>query len=190
MSISEFIQRLWRKLELCLPQPISSLRRERWQIRGLQIGEGTRLPKCCVTWPHQVRIGNRCVLQPDIFFNVDHYWTPGPMIEIGDRVFIGKGVEFNCRERIHVNDDALIAAGCRLIDCDHGTAPGQLIGAQPIATAGIVVGKGAWLGANVLVLRGAQIGDGAIVGAGSVVTQHVPAGEIWAGVPARFLRSR
>ena len=130
------------------------------------------------------------MLQPEIFFNVDHYWVPGPMITVGDRVFIGRGVELNCRESIRVEDDAMIAAGCRLIDCDHGTAPDGLIRDQPVISAGIVVGRGAWLGAGVIVLKGVHIGDGAIIGAGSVVTKSVPEREIWAGVPARFLRNR
>ncbi len=112
------------------------------------------------------------------------------MITLGDRVFVGKGVEFNCRKQIVVSDDALIAAGCRLIDCDHGTKPDALIRTQEISSAGIVVGKGAWLGAAVIVLKGVTIGDGAVIGAGSVVTKSVPAGEIWAGIPAKFLRHR
>lgn len=190
MKTSELVQRLWRRLELHMPSPLSILRRAVWQIRGLQIGPGTHLPKCSVTWPHQVRIGANCILQPEIFFNVDHFWVPGPMIKLGDRVCIGRGVEFNCRESIRVEDDALIAAGCRLIDCDHGMAPGRLIRSQPILSAGIVVGKGAWLGAAVIVLKGVQIGEGAVIGAGSVVTKSVPAHEIWAGVPARFIRNR
>ena len=111
MRPSEFIQRLWRRWELCLPNPAAVLRRLVWQARGLQIGRGTSLPRCSATWPHQVRIGANCILQPEIFFNVDHFWVPGPMITLGDRVFVGKGVEFNCREQIAVGDDAMIAAG-------------------------------------------------------------------------------
>ena len=190
MKIPELIQRIWRRLELFIPNPVSILRRLILQIRGMRIGTGTPLPKCAVTWPHQVRIGDCCVLQPEIFFNVDHYWIPGPMITLGDRVFVGRGVEFNCRERIRVDDDAMIAAGCRLIDCDHGTGSDGLIRENAIASAAIVVGKGAWLGAGVIVLKGVQIGEGAVIGAGSVVTKSVPSHEIWVGVPAKFLRRR
>ncbi|MFZ4776169.1 MAG: acyltransferase [Terrimicrobiaceae bacterium] len=190
MSASEFVQRLWRKAYFGLYEPASILRRLVWQIRGAKIGRSTRLPKCMATWPHQVRIGELCVLQPGIFFNFDHYWIPGPSIIVGDRVFIGKDVEFNCREKITVGDDALIGAGCRLIDSDHGTDPGRLIRLQEPATAAISVGNGAWLGANVIVLKGVKIGDGAVIGAGSIVTKSVPSGEVWAGSPAKFLRSR
>lgn len=53
-----------------------------------------------------------------------------------------------------------------------------------------ITGNGAWLGANVIVLKGVKIGDGAVIGAGSLVTKSVPSGEVWAGCPAKFLRSR
>jgi len=51
-----------------------------------------------------------------------------------------------------------------------------------------VVGAGAMIGASVTILCGIKIGDNAVIGAGSVVTKDVPAGEIWAGTPARYLR--
>ncbi|MCA1811900.1 MAG: acetyltransferase, partial [Halobacteriales archaeon] len=44
------------------------------------------------------------------------------------------------------------------------------------------------VGANCTILPGVTIGEGAVVGAGSVVTRDVPAGEFWAGVPARRVR--
>lgn len=190
MSASEILQRLCRRAVISLPDPAAMLRRLAWRIRGAQIGRGTRLPKCMGTWPHQIRLGESCVLQSGIFFNFDHYWKPGPSIVVGDRVFIGKDVEFNCREKITVGDDALIGAGCRLIDSDHGTLSGGLIRMLEPVTAAISVGRGAWLGANVIVLKGVSIGEGSVIGAGSVVTKSVPPGEVWAGAPAKLLRCR
>jgi acetyltransferase-like isoleucine patch superfamily enzyme len=43
------------------------------------------------------------------------------------------------------------------------------------------------IGAGCVILPGVTIGAGAMVGAGSVVVENVPAGEVWAGNPARFL---
>ncbi|HEY7483813.1 MAG TPA: NeuD/PglB/VioB family sugar acetyltransferase [Streptosporangiaceae bacterium] len=50
------------------------------------------------------------------------------------------------------------------------------------------VGSGAYLGAGALVREGRVIGAGALVGMGSVVTRDIPAGEVWVGSPARYLR--
>ena len=55
---------------------------------------------------------------------------------------------------------------------------------------GVVVEPGAYLGAGALVREGLTIGAGALVGMGSVVLADVPAGEVWAGNPARPVRSR
>jgi len=51
------------------------------------------------------------------------------------------------------------------------------------------VGRSAYVGAGALVREERSIGAGALVGMGAVVTRDIPAGEVWAGVPARRLRS-
>ena len=55
----------------------------------------------------------------------------------------------------------------------------------------IVIGDRVTIGAHSIVLARPnatlRIGDGAVIGAGSVVTKDVPAGEVWAGNPARKL---
>lgn len=53
---------------------------------------------------------------------------------------------------------------------------------------GAVVGDEAVIGAGVTVLPHVKIGKRAVVGAGSVVTKDIPAGEVWVGSPARFLK--
>jgi hypothetical protein len=63
-------------------------------------------------------------------------------------------------------------------------------GVEPDAQSGgpIHVRRGAWIGSRATILGGVTIGEGAVVGAGSVVTKSIPAHELWAGNPARFLR--
>ena len=49
------------------------------------------------------------------------------------------------------------------------------------------IGPRAAVGADCTILAGTTIGAGAVVAAGSLVNRDVPAGEFWAGVPARRL---
>ncbi len=158
----------------------------------MRVGPGTTLSTMNITWPHQFQVGRECSLLSDL--TVDYcqgIWRPGPSIIIGDRCYIGRGVEFNVRLGVRLGNDCLIAAGCRFVDHDHGIA----IDAGPInkqdgPEAAIVLEDDVWLGANVIVLKGVTIGKGAVVAAAAVVTKSIPPMEIWAGIPARRIGSR
>ncbi len=188
MKAAEIWQRAWRRWGL-LPSVGQLSRRAILRSRGAQIGHGTHIPPVKMTWPHQVRLGRYCVLQPSIFFNYDHHWMPGPSIIMGDRVFIGCGVEFNIQGRIEVGNDCLIASGCVFVDHDHGADPSAPMNCQTSTTRPIRLGHNVWVGARSVILKGVTLGDGCVVGAGSVVTKSIPAGEVWAGNPARRLQA-
>lgn len=54
----------------------------------------------------------------------------------------------------------------------------------------VKIGERVFIGMNTLIVNAITIGDLAVVGAGSVVLKNIPAGEIWAGDPAKFIRKR
>lgn len=102
---------------------------------------------------------------------------------------IGKHVAFGFEatldilypQRITIEDDCII--GYDSVILCHGYLRDRY------QVGDVHIGKGASLGARVLVLPGVTIGQGAVVGAGAVVHRDVPAGEFWAGVPARKVRA-
>ena len=161
-----------------------------WRLKGMSIGARTLLDSIHATWPNVVSIGKRCTIERDVSFRFDGPYVSGFHITIGESAFLGAGIEFNIKDEIIVGDHALIASGCKFIDHDHGTSADYRIDSQPGPCAGIEIGKDCWLGVNVVVLRGVRIGNGAVVGAGAVVNRNIPAGEIWAGVPARKIGTR
>lgn len=110
-------------------------------------------------------------------------------IEIGNGVGISNCVIFS-QMCINIGDETCIGAGCKIYDTDfHSVNPDyRLNGNTDIPALPVVIGKRVFIGANVTILKGVTIGDEAVVGAGSIVTKDIPAGEIWAGNPARFIR--
>lgn len=55
--------------------------------------------------------------------------------------------------------------------------------------APVVIKDNVFIGAQSMILKGVVIGENSIIGAGSVVTKSIPANQIWAGNPARFIRN-
>ncbi len=170
--------------------PLLSVRVWWYRMMGMQVGRGTRLPRIIVTWPHQVKLGSHCEVEPGIFFKYDGPWREGPSIRIGSHVFIGARAEFNIQHGLDIGNDCLVASGCRLIDHLHGMDRDRPVRAQPCTGAPIVMEDDSGVGANSVVLKGVTIGRGAFVGANSLVLQSIPPYEIWLGVPARKVGER
>jgi Acetyltransferase (isoleucine patch superfamily) len=113
-----------------------------------------------------------------------------PSVITGSNVFVGRNTYLGAWQPIRVGNDTLIGAYCYIISGNHCFEQRDL----PIRVQGyegelITIGRNVWLGSHVVVLPGVTIGDNAVVGAGSVVTSSIPGAEIWAGVPARKIRS-
>jgi acetyltransferase-like isoleucine patch superfamily enzyme len=173
-----------------LYKTLNAIRNSKLKLQGMQIGKQTYVPKCYITWPHQVSLGNSCSLEHNIYFHYDGMWKKGPSIIIGDNVFIGFGCEFNITKKITIGNNCLIASGSKFIDHNHGTALTELMRTQKSIDKEIVISSNVWIGANVSVLSGVTIGNGAIIAAGAVLNKSVGPNEIWGGVPARKIGDR
>ena len=102
--------------------------------------------------------------------------------KVGKHVSLGYACQLDILfpGRITIEDDAIVGYGATLLAHAYTHDEYQL--------GDVRVGAGATVGANATLLPGVSVGARAIIGAGSVVTRDVPAGELWAGVPARKVR--
>ncbi len=146
------------------------------QILGLLDIEGTG----------RVRIGHQC----RIYKHVRLETRDAGEIVIGDHVSISPGAVIVAHERVVIGSYAMIGEYCSIRDQDHRLDPDRPVRSAGYVTSPVVIGEDAWLGRGCAVLKGVTVGPRAVVGANSVVTRDVPAGEVWAGTPAKFLRAR
>lgn len=84
---------------------------------------------------------------------------------------------------ITIGDDVCFAPNVRILA--HDASMHQFLGYTKIGR--VTIGNRVFIGAGAIVLPGVTIGDDAVVGAGAVVTKDIPAGEVHAGNPAKFL---
>ena len=136
------------------------------------VGEGTRI------WQYAVvlkgaKIGRDCNI-------CAHTFVEGGVV-VGDRVTVKSGVYL--WDGLVVEDDVFLGPNATFTNDLHPRS--QERKPYPVTT----IKRGASVGAGAVILPGLTIGEGAMIGAGAVVTKSVPAGETWAGNPARPLRT-
>jgi acetyltransferase-like isoleucine patch superfamily enzyme len=161
-----------------------------FKLKGLRIGTGALLGKITCDWPNKLIIGNSCNIQDAVNFRIWHPYNTDSFIKIGDRVFIGLACEFVCNSGITIGNDCLIASKTVFNDTGHEYLKHSNINKQPVSTKKITIEDDVWIGTSSIILQGVTIGKGAIIGAGSVVNKSIPEYEVWAGVPARFIKKR
>jgi acetyltransferase-like isoleucine patch superfamily enzyme len=54
--------------------------------------------------------------------------------------------------------------------------------------APIEINENVWIASKATILRGVTIGKFSVVAASAVVTKVIPPYEVWAGIPAKFIR--
>lgn len=146
---------------------------------NLTIGQGLTLQN----GPHYNMIGR----QQKCYFVIGK----GATLTIGDHVGIS-GTAIVCHDRIAIGDHTLIGMNCVIYDTDFHDLDYRKRAMIPedysgVVTKPVTIGSHVFIGAHSTILKGVTIGDKAIVGAGSVVAKSIPAGEVWAGNPARFI---
>ena len=121
----------------------------------------------------EASIGENCNICSHCFIEND--------VKIGNNVTVKCGVQL--WDGIEIENNVFIGANVTFTNDKYPRSK------QPFDLLPIIVKKGASIGAGSTILAGVTIGEGAMVGAGSVVTKDVPAGELWLGNPARFVKN-
>ena len=141
-------------------------------VKSTNIGENTNIWQFCVVFP-EARIGTGC--------NICAYVLIENEVVVGNDVTVKSGVQL--WDGVTLEDNVFVGPN---VTFTNDFLPRSKNPDWKLSKT--VVKKGASIGANATIICGITIGEGAMIGAGSVVTKDVPAGEIWVGNPAKFLR--
>lgn len=151
-----------------------------WRSRGLcQVGDGLLVNSGYRHNPSGLMGGGTIIVV-----------EPGARLSIGRNVGISNSTLY-CKQRIDIGDNALIGTDCKIYDYDfHSLFPHERSARPetPGKSAPVTIENDVFIGTGVIILKGVRVGQGAVIAAGAVLTRSVPAGELWAGNPARRIR--
>ena len=139
---------------------------------NLNIPDSTNVWQYCVVFPN-AQIGENCNICSHCLIEND--------VVIGNNITIKCGVQI--WDGITLEDNVMIGANVTFTNDRYPRSHNKNWKMERIKVC-----RGASIGAGSTILPGITIGEGAMIGAGSVVTKDVPAGELWIGNPARFIR--
>lgn len=145
---------------------------------GLTIDYKTRIEKNCQIVC--VKGGSLTILRSHISAGTSIVASSKSHLSICNS-FIGRNCVITSKEKIIIHKNCLIAEMVVIRDQDH-------IGHNDFNISPIEVKENVWIASKATVLKGVTIGEHAIIAASAVVTKNVPSYEVWAGVPARFLK--
>lgn len=145
---------------------------------------------CCIKKKMLMYRGAKIGLNP--FIDI------GVIVKTPQRLVLGSNVVISCYTiltaggDIRIDDDVMIGYNCNILSQNHMIPENRT---ESIRFSGhnckpVWIKKGAWIASNVTILPGITIGEGAVVAAGAVVTKDVEEYTIYAGVPAKKIRTR
>lgn len=110
------------------------------------------------------------------------------LIEIGDNTGISNAM-IAAYEHVFIGKNVSVGAGVKIMDTDfHPLDLDERMRNVNIPHRPVRIEDGAFIGTEAMILKGVTVGAESVVGAGSTVAKSIPAGEIWAGNPAKFIR--
>lgn len=112
----------------------------------------------------------------------------GNKLEVGRKSFINYGNFFDLTDRIIIGENVCLGMRSTFITSSHRIGDSKRR-ASDGTSAPIIIEDGCWIGGGCTILPGVTIGKGTIIGAGAVVTKDCDPNSIYAGVPAKKIRT-
>ena len=130
------------------------------------------------------RVGKNVCVMDHVYI---HHWEN---LEIGDNVSIHEQCNINAFGGVCIGNDVSIAHGTSVVSFNHTwDDPSIPIKYNPSKPLPVVIGDDVWVGCGVRILGGVTVGPHSVIAAGAVVTKSTNPDSVYAGVPARRVKS-
>lgn len=191
MSIANYLYKLNLKIYAIYYTFIGNLKLSLW---GIRYGSNCRFRGPIIIYKHinsNIEIGKNARFNSNSKFNFRGLNHPCILqtgckeaeIIIGDN-FGASSCSIVADKGVFIGNNVILGANVIIGDRDDHR---EIYDVEPDS---IIIGNNVWIGMNVTIMKGVTIGDNVIIGASSLVTKNIPANEIWAGNPARFIKKR
>ena len=107
-------------------------------------------------------------------------------LKLGDYSWIGDNVKLYSLDFITIGKNCVVSQESYLCTGSHDIKDPKF----GLITKPIVIKDGAWIASDVFVYPGVKINEMAVVAARSTVLKDIPANEIHAGSPAKYIKKR
>ena len=123
-------------------------------------------------------------------FSPCHFTIMGKaQIVIGDHVSL-HGTIITARGKISIGSNTMVGPNTIIADHDgHAAWPPVERWTNLGSISEVVIENDVWIGMNCIILKGVRIGSGSIIAAGSIVTKDVEPNSLYAGNPAKKIKS-
>jgi len=145
-----------------------------------------------ISGPIRMRFGSDVTMHSRSTFSGSKIFDD-PTFTVGDHTYLGPGLTIGVAKEIAIGSHCYIASNVGIFDNDgHPLDPDKRcahLPPDPEDVHPVEIGDRVWIGEGVLVLKGAHIGEAAVVAARSVVTGIVPPFAVFAGNPAKLVKT-
>lgn len=126
------------------------------------------------------KIGKDVKIRPSVKFT--YPWK----VTIGDFTWIGDNVKLYSLDMIRIGANCVVSQESYLCTGSHDIIDPNF----GLITKPVIIKDGVWIASDVFVYPGVTINEMGVVAARSTVTRDIPANEVYAGSPAKFIKKR
>lgn len=110
-------------------------------------------------------------------------------IQLGSNVYIAQGCWFSAKEIITIGNNVLLGPYVVVVTSNHSIKNNAYYFGDPVNVMPVYIMDGSWIGAHVTILSGSVVNNGCLIGANSVYNGKSEKFSIYAGIPAKFIKS-